>query len=238
MDNHTEQLADGVWRIELSVWLSVVLLANDGHSDAEGLTLVDAGTRGAGPRLVRSVRMAGLDPRAIGDVLLTHWHADHAGGARRLADSSAAPAVWIGGEDLPVLSGAQTPAEAATDCSAVGRFLHRRVYQPPPPFSGARVLVDGHVHPAAGGAHVVATPGHTAGHRSVHLPERGVLIAGDAVMNLGRLRPSPGMLSSARSQIRASIGRLAALDFTVLSPMHGPVIDRRARERLSALLEG
>jgi len=237
VDNHTEQLADGVWRIELSFWLSAVVLANDGRGDAEGLTLVDAGTQGAGPRLVRSVRMAGLDPRAIGDVLLTHWHTDHAGGARRFADSSAAPSVWIGAEDLPVLSGAQTPGEAATDCSAVAGFLHRHVYRPPPPLSGAHPLPDGHVHAAAGGVRVVATPGHTAGHRALHLPERGVLIAGDAVMNLGRLRPSPGLLSSAQSQIRESIERLAALDFTVLSPMHGPPIDRRARERLAALIE-
>jgi glyoxylase-like metal-dependent hydrolase (beta-lactamase superfamily II) len=237
VDNGTEQLADGVWRIELSAWASVVLLANDGHGDADGLTLVDAGMRGAGPRLVRSVRMAGLNPQAIGDVLLTNWHAAHAGGARRLADSSAAPTVWIGGEDLPVLTGERSPGETATDCSAAAGLLHRHLFRAPPPVDGAQALPDGHVHPAAGGAHVVATPGHTAGHRSVHLPERGVLIAGDAVMNLGRLRPGPSPLSNARSQVRASIERLAALDFSVLSPAHGPPVDRRARERLAALLD-
>jgi glyoxylase-like metal-dependent hydrolase (beta-lactamase superfamily II) len=237
VDNRTEQLADGVWRIELSFWLGVVVLANDGHGDAEGLTLVDAGTRGAAPRLVRSIRMAGLDPRAIRDVLLTHWHADHAGAARRLAESAAAPTVWIGAEDEPVLSGARSPGEAAADCSRLAGFLHRHVYRPPPPHRSAAELPGGRVHAAAGGVHVVATPGHTAGHRSLHLPERGVLIAGDAVMNLGRLRPSPGPLSSARSQIRASVAALAALDFRVLTPMHGPPIDRRARERLAGLLD-
>lgn len=236
MDNRTEQLADGVWRVELTFWLSVVVLANDGHGDAEGLTLVDAGTRGAAPRLVRSVRMAGLDPRAIRDVLLTHWHRDHAGGAQRLAESSAAPAVWIGGEDLPVLRGERSPGEAAQDCTPMSSLLHRRVFHAPPAVAAARALDDGQVHEAAGGVRVVATPGHTAGHRSLHLPERGVLIAGDAVMNIGGLRPSPAVLSSARSHVRASVERLAALDFAILSPMHGPPIDRRARERLAALL--
>lgn len=235
MDNHTEQLADGVWRVELAFWLSAFVLANDGHGDSGGLTLVDAGTRGAAPRLVRSVRMLGFDPRSITDVLLTHWHVDHAGGAKRFAESSASPRVWIGAGDLPVLTGARTPGESAGDASALGRFLHRHVYAAPRPVATALPLEDGHIHPAAAGAHVVSAPGHTTGHVAVHLPERGVLIAGDAVMNLARLRPSPGPLSSARALRAASLRRLAALDFDVLAMMHGPPVDKRARERLSAL---
>src|SRR5688500_18635837 len=164
MDNRTEQLADGVWRVELSVWLCVYVLANDGHGDAEGLTLVDAGTRGAAPRLVRSVRMLGFDPRAVRDVLVTHWHVDHTGGASRFAESSAAPRIWIGAGDLPVLTGAKRPGDVAGDASHLGRFLHRHVYAAPRPVADARTLDDGHVHEAAGGAHVVFAPGHTAGH--------------------------------------------------------------------------
>lgn len=235
MDNHTEQLADGVWRVELNFWLSAFVLANNGRDDADGLTLVDAGTRGAAPRLVRSVRMLGFEPRSVTDVLLTHWHIDHTGGARRFAESSAAPRVWIGAGDLPVLTGEKTPGEFAGDASALGRFLHRHAYVAPQPVADARTLADGHVHEAAGGARVVAAPGHTIGHVALHLPERGVLIAGDAVMNLAGLRPSPGLLSSARAALPGTLARLAALDFTVLAMMHGPPVERDARSRLQAL---
>jgi len=235
MDNRTEQLADGVWRVDLAFWVSAYVLANDGHGDAEGLTVVDAGTRGMAPRLVRSIRMLGFDPRAVGDLLLTHWHVDHSGGARRFAESSAAPDVWIGEDDLPVLTGRATPGDVATDCGRLARALHRRAYQAPEPVTDARALPDGHVHEAAGGAHVVATPGHTAGHVALHLPARGVLIAGDLVMNLAGLRTSPDLLNSARSRLPESLARLAALDFEVLAMMHGPPIDRRAKQRLAAL---
>lgn len=237
MDNRTEQLADGVWRIELSFWVSAVVLAGDGRGDGEGLTLVDTGTRGMAPRLVRSVRMLGMDPRAVRDVLLTHWHVDHTGGARRFAESSAQPRVWIGAEDLPVLTGERRPREVCEDASALSRLLHRRAYAAPRPVADARALHDGDVHQAAGGAHVVASPGHTVGHIALHLPERGVLIAGDAVMNLLRLRASPGFLSSATSRTGGSLRRLAELDFDVLVPMHGPPIDRHAKERLTDLLD-
>lgn len=236
MDNRTEQLADGVWRVELAFWVSAFVLANDGHGDAGGLTLVDAGTRGAAPRLVRSIRMLGFDPRAVSDVILTHWHVDHTGGARRFAESSAAPRVWIGAEDRAVVTGEARPRDVAADASALARLLHRRVYQAPEPVPDVAVLDDGRVHPAAGGARVVAAPGHTAGHLALHLPERGVLIAGDAVMNLGRFGPSPGFLNSARSRAGASLARLAALEFDVLAMMHGPPLERRAKQRLAALV--
>lgn len=236
MDNRTEQLADGVWRIDLAFWVSAYVLANDGHGDGGGLTLVDTGTRGMGPRLVRSIRMLGMDPGQVSDVLLTHWHLDHAGAASRFAESSAGPALWAGEQDLPVIAGRLGPADACPDAGAFARFLHRRVYKAPAAVAEVRPLPDGHVHPTAGGAVAVATPGHTPGHRALHLPARGVLIAGDAVMNLGRLVVSPRLLSGDRGRVDDSLARLATLDFDVLAPMHGPPIDRDARARLHRLL--
>jgi glyoxylase-like metal-dependent hydrolase (beta-lactamase superfamily II) len=105
MDNRTQQLADGVWRVDVAYAVNAFVLADDGQGDAQGLTLVDTGLRSSGARLVRSIRMLGLDPRAVGRVLLTHWHADHAGSAARFADSSAAPSVHVGAEDLDVVTG-------------------------------------------------------------------------------------------------------------------------------------
>jgi hypothetical protein len=63
MDNRTEQLPDGVWRVEVGYSINVVVLANDGHGD--GLPIVDTGRRQDSPWLVRSVRMLGFDPLAM-----------------------------------------------------------------------------------------------------------------------------------------------------------------------------
>jgi glyoxylase-like metal-dependent hydrolase (beta-lactamase superfamily II) len=45
---------------------------------------------------------------------------------------------------------------------------------------------------APGGLVPVHTPGHTSGHCAMHLPERGVLLAGDALMTEHALERAPG----------------------------------------------
>ncbi|MBA3372655.1 MAG: MBL fold metallo-hydrolase [Actinomycetota bacterium] len=239
MDNRTEQLADGVWRIEVSYAINAYLLANDGHGDADGLTLVDSGTRTSGPRLVRSIRMLGLAPLAVGDILLSHWHADHSGSAARFVRSEAAPRVHAGLADLPAVRGDDPlPQRSAAhgDVSLLGRLLARYL-RPGPAISGAAGLADGQTLDVAGGVHVVAAPGHTAGHIAFHLPQQGVLLAGDAASNLLWLSRGPGPLRSARRQEASTLRRLAALDFQTLGVGHGPVVSKRARQRLAALAD-
>ncbi|HVM00747.1 MAG TPA: MBL fold metallo-hydrolase [Egibacteraceae bacterium] len=235
MDNHTEQLADGVWRVEVAAYVNAFVVANDGHGEGEGLTVVDTGRRSAGPRLVRSIRLAGFDPRAVRDVLLTHWHADHAGAAARFARSSAAPTVWIGEADHAVLTGAVEPRPVKPHATVTGR-LAARLLRAPEPVHGARVLRPGECLPGAGGLEVVAAPGHTPGHCAFWLPQAGVLLAGDAVFNVWFLSRGPRFLCSAMPEVPATLRRLAGLAYDTLAMAHGPPVTRRAPERVAALV--
>lgn len=233
MDNRTEQLADGVWRVEVSTYLNTFVLANDGRGADAGLTVVDTGTANGGPRLVRSVRMLGLDPRAIRDVLLTHWHPDHAGSAARFASSSAGTQVWVGEADLAVVRGA-APPPAPTDTTTVGRLGARLLSRPAAPVPGARLLAGDELREVAGGLLVVPTPGHTPGHLAFLLPARGVLLAGDALFNVGRLAQPRVMYRSLADQ-RATLACMAELDYDVLAVGHGPAITAGARARVARL---
>lgn len=227
MDNQTEQLADGVWRIELAPYVNVFLLANDGRGDGEGLTLVDSGIQRLAPRIVKSIRNLSLDPRAVQDVLLSHWHPDHAGSARRLRESSAQPAVWVGEEDLGVVTGRQSPAEQAAgpaDVTRLGR-LWCRVNRAGPPVPDARALRDRDHRDVAGGLDVIATPGHTPGHCAFHLPAAGVMLAGDAIFNVFFASRGPLFAANALSRQAASLRRLAECDFRLLAPVHGPPLE-------------
>lgn len=237
MDNRTEQLADGVWRIEAAFVTNAYLLAGDGHGDAEGLVLVDTGRRSSGAGLVRSIRLLGLDPRAVRQVVLTHWHADHTGSVARFARSSAAPQVLAGRGELPAIRGDDPHPQLGRppgDVSATGRLVGRFT-RPGPAVDVVEALDDGDRLDVAGGADVVATPGHTIGHISLHLEARGVLLAGDAVMTVLGLTRAPGPFRSARSAEAASLRRLADLDFEILAAGHGPPLVRAARRRLDRL---
>lgn len=235
MDNRTEQLADGVWRVEVLNNVNVYLLANDGRGDADGLTLVDTGTHGAGPKLVRSVRMLGFDPRGIGDVLLTHWHIDHSGSAARFASSSAHSRVWAGEVDLGIVRGERPPEVLpAPDTTALGRLL-ARVQRPGPPVPAAQGLADGDRQEAAGGVEVVHTPGHTLGHVAYLLPSRGVLLAGDALFNVGRPTRGPKAFSSALTRRPASLRRILDLPWDTVAPGHGAPAGAKVRDRIAAL---
>lgn len=239
MDNNTEQLADGVWRIEVGPFLNAFLVAANGRDGGDGLTMVDCGTTRSGPRLVRSVRLLGMAPTAIRNVVLTHWHADHMGSAARLAASSAAPAVHVGRDDAPPVRGeVPRPHDLAGpgDITRLGRLVSRFA-TPGPPVDDVAILDDGQQLPFAHGARVVFSPGHTAGHVSVLVEQAGVLIAGDAVMNLGRLTQGFGPFRSARSHEPATLRRLADLQFDVLGMGHGPPIVSQARQRLQRLSE-
>ena len=233
MDNRTERIADGIWRIEARLGINAYVIEG-----ASGLTLVDTATSKAAPTLVRSIRLLGFDPRTVNTVVLTHWHADHMGSAARLVESSANPVVHVGARDLPAVTG-QLPrphtAAAAGDVSRMGRLLSR-FFEPGAPVESANGLNDGDWIDDIE-AVVVDSPGHTAGSISLHLPDKGVLLAGDAVFNILRLTRGPGVTRSARSAESATLQRLAALDFEVLAVGHGPPVVSSARRRLARLAD-
>jgi glyoxylase-like metal-dependent hydrolase (beta-lactamase superfamily II) len=241
MDNRTEPLADGVWRIEVGYLTNAFVLADDGRGDAEGLTLVDTGWRSSGPRLVRSIRMLGLDPRAVRRVLLTHWHTDHAGSAARFARSSAAPDVLVGEDDLDVVAGRVPHPHRTVPAgwtSAGGRLLGRLgLLRPAEAVPDAGPLVAGDVLDVAGGLEVVPAPGHTPGHTAFWLPEHGLLLGGDAVFNTWMTWRGPAMTCSRLPAVPDTLRRLAALDPAVLAVAHGPPLERGVRARLEHLAD-
>jgi glyoxylase-like metal-dependent hydrolase (beta-lactamase superfamily II) len=75
----------------------------------------------------------------------------------------------------------------------------------------------------------VHTPGHTTGHCAFHLPDRGVLLAGDALMTEHALvresgpRLLPGFFHADVTQARSSLQRLTELVADAVVPGHGPV---------------
>ena len=196
----------------------------DGHMYAvasEGeVALIDVGTGLDIAAVERELADDGLDPGAIRQLIVTHYHGDHAGGLAR----------WrarLGG-DLPTLAGEDgADAIEAGDEDTTGLAAGRRAgiypddYHPGPTPITVR-LADGDAIPVGRLRIVaVATPGHCRGHMSFLLakPDRAFLFSGDAVFWGGTVAlqnvPDCSVPDSA-----ASLERLAALEFDALLPGH------------------
>ncbi len=175
--------------------------------------------------------------------LVTHMHMDHIGLVRRVRAACAAP-LLMGRLD------AERSAHAAADPAEEAAYRERlfaehgappevrEALRPKPREnrpSGASVpadhLLDGETGavPELPGWTFVWTPGHTAGHISLHRPADDLLIAGDAV--LPRVTPTIGVNRQRPDPVGdylAALTRLEGLQLGTVLPGHGDAITEPA----------
>jgi hydroxyacylglutathione hydrolase len=192
----------------------------DGGSE---LALVDCGmgTELGRRRVLERIRLVGCDPADVGRLLLTHYHADHAGGA----------AAYQHELDLRVAIGADVRAaleEPDHEATQFGPAQRAGIFPADYAYPACGVddaLADGD-ELAVGRLRVryLATPGHCAGHGSYLVTggEHTYLLAGDAVFSGGKLFLQ-GIPDCDLAASLASVRRLAELEFDALLPGHGAI---------------
>lgn len=187
------------------------------------LALVDAGTGMATDALLDNVRRAGRDPAAIGTLLITHAHGDHAGGAAALRERI---------DGLRVLAGAEARRRVeAGDEAATSVAVARAAGLYPPDYRLRSCRVDGELRegePLRIGAltiEPIATPGHSADHVSLLVEHLGArdLLAGDAVFSGGRIALQPTADCDLAAHV-ATLRRLGDLRPDGLFAGHGDLV--------------
>jgi glyoxylase-like metal-dependent hydrolase (beta-lactamase superfamily II) len=206
-------VAEGVHRVE-DAFVNWYLVEEDGR-----LLAVDAGLPSSWDSLHDAVRALGRSASDLEAVVLTHAHFDHVGFAER-ARSELGIDVWVHEADaeltrhplrysyerLPVLY-AWRPSVLRIFGSllASGALWAPRIAEVRT-FGGEETL------PLPGSPRLVPTPGHTFGHCALHLPDRDVLLAGDAVVTLNPYTAGRGPQLVARAATADSGQALASLD--------------------------
>lgn len=202
--------------------------------DEGRLTVVDAGFPGHYGALLDGLSSIGSGLGDIEGILITHAHADHLGFAERLrtvtnkpayvhaADASAAKRAlqlpWGG-----LLGNAWRPYVGSLLARAVANGVFRM-----PRLEHVVPVADGDVLDVPGRPTVMHTPGHTAGEVVFYLPQRQVVIAGDALVTrdlmsgrIGHPQVPTRSLSHDHDAALGSLDRLSDLGHVTVLPGHG-----------------
>ncbi len=225
------ELAPGVYRMPT---LGKAAVNSFAFVDDDGsVTLVDCGIVKAPARIVAALESIGKHPSDVTRIVLTHVHADHAGGAAEMASRTGAP-VYTHAADAEC---AQAGVAARADTSTLsGRIFNRLNKGRFPAFQIASPLADGDLLEVGGGLRVLHTPGHSPGHVSLlHEPTR-VLITGDALFNVLGVRWPMRLLCADFVMTQATAQVLGEVDYDVVAFTHGEEIREGAREKVRGFL--
>ncbi|HEX8083890.1 MAG TPA: MBL fold metallo-hydrolase [Solirubrobacteraceae bacterium] len=176
-----------------------------------GPVAVDAGF----PTAWKQIEDRGRELRAV---LVTHGHADHVGFAP-IAEREHGTAIYVPERDEKLV---KSPIPYAKSERLPLFYLHhagtRRVYWRAARAIGIkgqtvkrpRTYGEGEVLP--GGFRAVFTPGHTKGHMALHLPDRDIVFAGDAIVTRDPYTDRTGPRLVARAATWDSRVNLESLD--------------------------
>jgi glyoxylase-like metal-dependent hydrolase (beta-lactamase superfamily II) len=153
-------------------------------------------------------------------VILTHAHFDHMGFAAR-ARKELGVALYAHEREIPVV---EHPQRYKHERARLPYFLKygefRRVLGAMTArgalfvrgISDVRTYTSGQRLDVPGRPHVVFTPGHSLGHSAFHFPDRGAVIAGDAVVTLDPYTGKTGPRLVARAATADSALAMSSLD--------------------------
>ena len=198
------------------------------------ILLIDCGMddHGGLDAIWSNLREAGLEPERISTVAITHYHVDHCGGISRLLERVDAR-VLASEETLAAIRTGDTEANAFA--LAQGDGFYPADYR----FAAAPYMVaapaDEPLRVGRTDVTPIPAPGHCAGHM-VYLVAGDVgryLFSGDCLFHGGRI----ALLNTADCSLtdyRATIARLATLEFDALLPGHGALAMRGGAEHVAS----
>lgn len=221
-------VADGVYRCgsQRVNWYLV--------ESQDEVTVVDTGFPSHYDLLISSLESLGLDTSDVVACILTHAHPDHIGFAQRLREEHEVP-LWIHEAGIQRARAGGDPPMGGMIRNlwrpAVFRYFIEVVRSNGtsiPPVTSVETFTDDEKLAVPGRPRVIHLPGHTEDQVAFHLPDRDVLLSGDALATVNfetwegnTPQLLPAWLNHDHAKAQTSIAKLEPLDDVLLLPGHG-----------------
>lgn len=197
--------------------------------DGDKLIVIDTGMPGHARKIISYVKSLGKDPRSVETIVLTHPDLDHSGSTAQLKQLTGAK-VAIHAKDAPRLAGEKPWREAKGVAGLMikmfGLFIRLQPVRPDISLEEGEQL---------GPLTALETPGHTSGSMSFYKAGTA-LFSGDALLTTREgLYEEPRMVNEELG--KASIRRMATLEFEYLMPGHGAPVEGNASKRLKDFVD-
>ena len=219
------EIVKGIRRIG-STKVNVYLL-----EEAGSVTIIDAGLPGYWSEVASELAVMGRTIDDVRAVILTHAHDDHIGFAERMRSEAQVP-IQVHRDDAALARGEAKPKNEGGGSYRpvpVITFLVyaiRKGYLRTNRIGEVVPFDDGATLDVPGSPQVIHVPGHTAGSAAFHLPGRGVVFVGDAMVTLNVVNGSTGPqlfpnFNADNARAVASLGRFDDFEARFVLPGHG-----------------
>jgi len=217
-----ERISDNAWAVISKPLEDRTTLCNGAIvAGRERIVVVEsfASNAGAGWVAERARELAGRRPT---DVIITHYHGDHANGLAGFLEGGR-PTFWITANTRDRIAGQNTDREDSERRASI--------------LESANVLPQTGPHPLdlGGGVRIqiVGRSGHTSSDVSVELEEPSVVICGDLVWN----RMFPNYVDAIPTQLGRDVRAMVRERETVYVPGHGPIASRPDLQQFIGVLD-
>ena len=226
------RITDGIFQLR-AIGARVTVLAQQGEA-----ILVDSGLPGSSHVISHGLSEYGYSMDRVSRIVITHAHPDHSGGLAEFVDKNCIE-VAVHESEADIVEGAvpaPSPFRSPWLAFITSPFVSMLNGSPVPV---QQRLKDGDLIPFPVEVRVVHLPGHTPGSIGLYLPEKKVVIVGDALQHKFGWRlypPAPGVTSCPSTAMR-SLEKLLTLNFNTICFGHFPPLRKEARGALHHLIE-
>lgn len=215
-DHLASEVEPGVFLLDHHFRGSPGVIASYLVADGDALTLIETGPASTMETLLAGVRQAGFDPDQIGDIIVTHIHLDHAGGAGALLRRLPRARLHVHPLGAPHLID-------TTKLMASATRIYGELMGPlwgdmlPVPKDRLDVLGDGETVKTGGRTlRAYDTPGHANHHLALHEHDTGAVFTGDVagvrLDGIRHVRPPTPPPEFSPEKWQASIATLRSLN--------------------------